>query len=78
MEAPDEEVKLALNWALEAGYRHIDTAYAYLNEGAIGDVIQDWLKSGKLKREELFITTKVYLYSTITKLTNMHCKLIII
>lgn len=54
-----DEVKEAVNDALEAGYRHIDTAYLYQNEAAIGEVIQEWINSGKLKREELFITTKV-------------------
>jgi aldehyde reductase len=44
---------------LEAGYRHIDTAYVYLNEDAIGEVLQEWIQSGKIKREELFIVTKV-------------------
>jgi diketogulonate reductase-like aldo/keto reductase len=44
---------------LEAGYRHIDTAYNYLNEDAIGEVLQQWIQSRKVKREELFIVTKV-------------------
>ena len=52
-------MKCAVQWALESGYRHIDTAYNYQNEGAIGEVIQEWITSGKLKREELFVTTKV-------------------
>nr|CAH0109272.1 unnamed protein product [Daphnia galeata] len=54
-----DEVKEAVNAALETGYRHIDTAYLYQNEEAIGEVIQEWINSGKLKREELFITTKL-------------------
>lgn len=41
--------------ALEAGYRHIDTAKAYANEREVGDAIRD---SG-IDRSELFITTKV-------------------
>ena len=52
-------MKSAINAALEAGYRHIDTAYNYLNEDAIGEVLQEWIQSGKIKREELFIVTKV-------------------
>jgi len=48
-----------LNTALEAGYRHFDTAYMYSNEGVIGDVIKGWLTSGKIRRDELFITTKL-------------------
>jgi len=48
-----------MNAALAAGYRHFDTAYLYRNENIIGDVIQEWLTSGKVSREELFIVTKV-------------------
>ena len=58
-QSPKEEVKTAVRTALEAGYRHIDTAYNYKNEDAIGEVVQELLKSGKVKREELFIVTKV-------------------
>lgn len=45
--------------AIETGYRLIDTAAVYGNEGAIGETIKDMMKAGKIKREELFITTKV-------------------
>lgn len=48
-----------MNAALEAGYRHIDAAYNYLNEDVIGEVLQRWIEAGKVKREELFIVTKV-------------------
>lgn len=41
--------------ALEVGYRNIDTAQAYNNEYDIGQILQNQ----KIKREELFITTKV-------------------
>ncbi|XP_050517943.1 aldo-keto reductase family 1 member A1-like [Diabrotica virgifera virgifera] len=53
------ELELALNTALEVGYRHIDTATVYNNEHIIGKVISQWICSGKLKREDLFITTKL-------------------
>jgi len=46
----------AVRWALELGYRHIDTAQAYGNEESVGTGLQD---SG-LPREEVFITTKFY------------------
>jgi alcohol dehydrogenase (NADP+) len=52
-------VEAALNAALEAGYRHIDTAYVYMNEAAIGKTLKEWFESGKLNREDLFIVTKV-------------------
>lgn len=46
----------AVHWALEAGYRHIDTAHIYGNEAGVGRAIRD---SG-LKREEVFVTTKLF------------------
>ncbi|XP_023310768.1 alcohol dehydrogenase [NADP(+)]-like [Anoplophora glabripennis] len=55
----EAEIETALNAALELGYRHIDTAFAYQNEHIIGRVLQEWFSSGKLKREDLFITTKL-------------------
>nr|AEE62902.1 unknown [Dendroctonus ponderosae] len=55
----EKELEGALNAALENGYRHIDTAFVYQNEHIIGRVIKEWLTSGKVKREELFITTKL-------------------
>lgn len=53
---PDGEVCYnACKWALEAGYRHIDTAHAYENEQSVGRAVKD---SG-IPREEIFITTKL-------------------
>jgi diketogulonate reductase-like aldo/keto reductase len=46
----------AVRWALELGYRHVDTAQAYGNEVSVGNALRD---SG-LPREELFVTTKFY------------------
>jgi 2,5-diketo-D-gluconate reductase A len=46
----------AVRWALELGYRHIDTAQAYRNEESVGRALRD---SG-LAREQVFITTKFY------------------
>ncbi|KAL6267388.1 hypothetical protein P5V15_000463 [Pogonomyrmex californicus] len=57
--ASGEELEVALNAALEAGYRHIDTAAVYENENIIGNVLKKWLDSGKIKRSDLFIVTKV-------------------
>ncbi|XP_023018756.2 aldo-keto reductase family 1 member B1 [Leptinotarsa decemlineata] len=56
------ELETALDTALECGYRHIDTAFVYQNEEIIGGVLKKWFTSGKLKREDLFITTKLPLY----------------
>ena len=43
----------------EVGYRHIDTAAVYENEDIVGQGIADALASGKVSREELFVTTKL-------------------
>jgi len=46
----------AVTWALEAGYRHIDTAAVYGNEKEVGQAIQ---QSG-IPRKEIFVTTKLW------------------
>lgn len=46
----------AVEWALEAGYRHIDTAKMYDNEEAVGA----GLKAAGVPREDIFVTTKVW------------------
>lgn len=46
----------AVKWALEAGYRHIDTAKIYDNEESVGKALRD---SG-INRSEIFITTKLW------------------
>lgn len=51
-----ETTQKAVRWALEAGYRHIDTARIYQNEGDVGQAIRD---SG-VPRGEIFVTTKVW------------------
>src|SRR6476620_8465057 len=44
----------AVRWALELGYRHIDTAQAYGNEESVGQALRE---SG-IARDEVFVTTK--------------------
>jgi diketogulonate reductase-like aldo/keto reductase len=46
----------AVRWALELGYRHIDTAQAYGNEESVGQA----LRASGIPREEVFLTTKFY------------------
>ncbi|XP_069688687.1 1,5-anhydro-D-fructose reductase-like [Periplaneta americana] len=54
-----EEVITAVDAALELGYRHIDTAFRYNNEAEIGKALKKWFDSGKLKREDIFVVTKL-------------------
>lgn len=51
-----EQTETAVRWALEAGYRHIDTAKIYGNEKSVGTAIKD----SKIPREEIFLTTKLW------------------
>ena len=53
---PGRETEQAVRWALELGYRHVDTAAFYDNEQDVGRAVKD---SG-LARESVFITTKVW------------------
>jgi diketogulonate reductase-like aldo/keto reductase len=50
----------AASAALEAGFRHLDCAERYRNEAAVGDAIQQAFKAGTLRREDLFVTTKLW------------------
>ncbi|MBV9434222.1 MAG: aldo/keto reductase [Hyphomicrobiales bacterium] len=53
--ARGNECAQAVAWALESGYRHIDTAAVYANEEAVGDGI----RASRVPRDEIFLTTKV-------------------
>ncbi|MER2063264.1 MAG: aldo/keto reductase [Alkalibacterium sp.] len=55
-QSKDEEAKQSVLWALEAGYRHIDTAQGYQNEEQVGEAI----KESGVPREEIFLTTKLH------------------
>lgn len=54
--SPAGQVENAIKWAVDAGYRHIDTAAAYGNEDAIGKVLPQL----PVARKDLFITTKLW------------------
>ena len=54
--ADGAEVERSVRWALELGYRHVDTAAVYGNERGVGRAVRD---SG-VPREQVFVTTKVW------------------
>lgn len=56
-QTPPAETEAAVTTALETGYRHIDTAAAYLNERGVGDAIK---RSG-VDRSDIFIETKIWI-----------------
>lgn len=55
-----EEVGIAVRTALKIGYRHLDCASVYSNEDQIGKILKDVFAEGEIKREELWITSKVW------------------
>lgn len=50
----------AVQWALEAGYRQIDTAALYGNEADVGRTLKRAFAEGQLKRQDVFVTTKLW------------------
>ncbi|MEE1399953.1 MAG: aldo/keto reductase [Bulleidia sp.] len=55
-----EECKQSVLEAIKAGYRLIDTAASYTNEDAVGEAVREAIREGICTREELFITSKMW------------------
>ncbi|MBE6079505.1 MAG: aldo/keto reductase, partial [Veillonella sp.] len=53
---PNEDTKQAVLDALDAGYRHIDTARLYGNENEVGEAVN----ATSVPRDEVFVTTKIW------------------
>ncbi len=56
---PDDARRMVAE-ALRIGYRHVDTAWIYRNEEAVGDGIRDAIEAGHLNRDDLWLTTKIW------------------
>src|SRR3954452_15908668 len=52
--------KVATKAALEAGFRVLDTAERYRTEKEVGEAMRDVFNEGKVKREEVFVITKLW------------------
>jgi diketogulonate reductase-like aldo/keto reductase len=50
----------ATRTALEVGFRHLDCAERYRNEAAVGDAMREAFKAGTVRREDVFVTTKLW------------------
>jgi aldehyde reductase len=60
--------------ALENGYRHIDTAYFYENEAEIGKAVNEIIAAGEVKRDEVFVVTKLWNIHHDPKHVEMACR----
>ena len=58
--ADEAEVRRSLVSSWDAGYRLVDTARAYGTEQHIGQVLMEQESAANIKREDIFITSKVY------------------
>ncbi|CAN7247964.1 aldo/keto reductase [Brevundimonas sp. LjRoot202] len=56
---PDDARRMVAE-ALRIGYRHIDTAWIYRNEAAVGDGIRDAIEAGHVVRDDIWLTTKIW------------------
>lgn len=56
---PRTSLQGAVEAAIAAGYRHIDTAYCYCNEEDIGKALRSKMQQGIIRREDMFIVSKV-------------------
>src|SRR6201994_1816301 len=54
------DTKIATRAALEAGFRQLDSSERYRNEKEVGEAMQEVFKEGKIKREDVFIATKLW------------------
>ncbi|XP_017357572.1 aldo-keto reductase family 1 member C1 homolog [Cebus imitator] len=59
-EVPKNKAVEATKWAIEAGFRHIDSAHCYNNEEHVGLAIRNKIADGSVKRDDIFYTSKLW------------------
>lgn len=62
-----EECKQSVLSAIRTGYRLIDTAAVYGNEDAVGEAVREAISEGLCTREELFITSKLWVQDMVDR-----------
>ncbi|XP_046534723.1 aldo-keto reductase family 1 member C23-like protein isoform X1 [Equus quagga] len=60
-EVPKSRTVEVTKLAIDAGFRHIDSAYSYNNEKEVGQAIRSKIEDGTVKREDIFYTSKLWL-----------------
>lgn len=69
------DCELSVKHAIDVGYRHFDTAYFYENEGEVGQAIRDKITEGTIKREDVFVVSKLWCHFHEPEKVEHACKL---
>ena len=69
-----EDARRMVAEAIRIGYRHIDTAWIYKNEAAVGDGIRDAIATGHVAREDIWLTTKIWVRAARPRAKHRRCR----